>query len=119
MANTAGFGIYAPRAQVEAAIDQPGVRRSRGGRSLAGPIVALLSGVGAGAAVRDLTGALVGLGIPEYGAKPRQRTAAGREECYVPYPTVLHHIHSVALQYKVDLKPAHCAMYLTSRRIQK
>ncbi len=34
----------------------------------AGPIVAMLSGVGVGAAVGGLTGALIGLGIPEYEA---------------------------------------------------
>jgi Alternative complex III, ActD subunit len=32
----------------------------------AGPIMALLSGVGVGAAVGGLTGALIGMGIPEY-----------------------------------------------------
>lgn len=32
----------------------------------AGPLMALLSGVGVGAAVGGLTGALIGLGIPEY-----------------------------------------------------
>jgi hypothetical protein len=32
----------------------------------AGPIMALLSGLGVGAAVGGLTGALIGLGIPEY-----------------------------------------------------
>jgi ActD protein len=32
----------------------------------AGPIMALLGGVGAGAAVGGLTGALIGMGIPEY-----------------------------------------------------
>ena len=32
----------------------------------AGPIMALLSGVGAGAVVGGLTGALIGMGIPEY-----------------------------------------------------
>jgi hypothetical protein len=35
----------------------------------AGPIMAMLSGVGLGATVGGLTGALVGLGIPEYEAK--------------------------------------------------
>ncbi len=35
----------------------------------AGPIVALLSGVGVGATVGGLTGALIGMGIPEYEAK--------------------------------------------------
>ncbi len=35
----------------------------------AGPIVAMLTGVGVGAAVGGLTGALVGLGIPEFEAK--------------------------------------------------
>src|SRR5580704_16584648 len=35
---------------------------------VAGPIVAMLSGVGVGAAVGGLTGALIGLGIPEYEA---------------------------------------------------
>jgi hypothetical protein len=35
----------------------------------AGPIVALLAGVGIGGAVGGLTGALVGAGIPEYEAK--------------------------------------------------
>ena len=35
----------------------------------AGPIVAALSGIGAGAAAGGLTGALVGLGIPEHEAK--------------------------------------------------
>ena len=34
----------------------------------AGPIMALLSGVGVGAAVGGLTGALIGVGIPEYEA---------------------------------------------------
>src|ERR1043165_4394436 len=32
----------------------------------AGPIMALLSGVGVGAAVGGLTGTLIGMGIPEY-----------------------------------------------------
>lgn len=35
----------------------------------AGPIVALLSGVGVGATVGGIAGALVGMGIPEYEAK--------------------------------------------------
>jgi hypothetical protein len=35
----------------------------------AGPIVALLAGVGAGGAVGTLVGALIGMGIPEYEAK--------------------------------------------------
>jgi heat induced stress protein YflT/ActD protein len=35
----------------------------------AGPIVALLAGVGAGATVGGVTGALIGLGIPEFEAK--------------------------------------------------
>jgi len=35
----------------------------------AGPIMALLSGMGVGAAVGGLTGVLIGLGIPEYEAK--------------------------------------------------
>ncbi len=35
----------------------------------AGPIVAMLAGVGAGGAVGSLVGALVGMGIPEYEAK--------------------------------------------------
>jgi len=35
----------------------------------AGPIMATLAGVGAGGAVGGLTGALIGLGIPEYEAK--------------------------------------------------
>lgn len=35
----------------------------------AGPIIALLSGVGAGATLGGFTGALVGAGIPEYEAK--------------------------------------------------
>jgi len=35
----------------------------------AGPIVAMLSGIGVGGAVGGFTGALVGLGIPEYEAK--------------------------------------------------
>jgi hypothetical protein len=35
----------------------------------AGPIMALLAGVGAGGAVGTLVGALVGMGIPEYEAK--------------------------------------------------
>ena len=35
----------------------------------AGPIIALLSGIGAGSVVGGLTGALVGAGIPEYEAK--------------------------------------------------
>ena len=36
---------------------------------VAGPIVATLAGLGAGAAAGGLTGALVGLGIPEHEAK--------------------------------------------------
>jgi hypothetical protein len=35
----------------------------------AGPIVALLAGAGAGGAIGGLTGALIGMGIPEYEAK--------------------------------------------------
>lgn len=35
----------------------------------AGPIVALLAGVGAGGAVGGVAGALIGLGVPEYEAK--------------------------------------------------
>ncbi len=35
----------------------------------AGPIVAVLAGVGAGAAAGGITGALIGLGIPEHEAK--------------------------------------------------
>lgn len=35
----------------------------------AGPIVAALAGVGAGGAIGGLTGALIGMGIPEYEAK--------------------------------------------------
>ncbi len=35
----------------------------------AGPLVAALSGLGAGAATGGVTGALIGLGIPEYEAK--------------------------------------------------
>jgi len=35
----------------------------------AGPLMALLAGVGVGGAVGSITGALVGLGIPEYEAK--------------------------------------------------
>ena len=35
----------------------------------AGPIIAMLSGIGVGGAFGGLTGALVGLGIPEYEAK--------------------------------------------------
>jgi uncharacterized membrane protein len=35
----------------------------------AGPIMATLAGMGVGAAVGGLTGALIGLGIPEYEAK--------------------------------------------------
>jgi len=35
----------------------------------AGPIVAMLAGVGAGATVGGVTGALIGLGIPEFEAK--------------------------------------------------
>jgi hypothetical protein len=35
----------------------------------AGPIVAALAGIGAGAAVGGISGAIVGLGIPEYEAK--------------------------------------------------
>jgi len=35
----------------------------------AGPLVALLAGVGVGGAVGSIAGALVGLGIPEYEAK--------------------------------------------------
>jgi hypothetical protein len=35
----------------------------------AGPIMALLGGVGVGAAVGGITGALIGMGIPEYEAK--------------------------------------------------
>jgi len=35
----------------------------------AGPVVALLAGVGAGAAVGGVTGALIGAGIPEFEAK--------------------------------------------------
>ena len=35
----------------------------------AGPIMAALSGVGVGGALGGLTGALVGMGIPEYEAK--------------------------------------------------
>ena len=126
MANTAVFGIYATRPQVEAAVDQlraagfrptdisvlfpenvgtkefahekntkapegaaagattgavlggalgwlagigalaiPGV----GPFIAAGPIMALLGGVGVGATVGGIAGALVGLGIPEYEAK--------------------------------------------------
>jgi hypothetical protein len=35
----------------------------------AGPVVAILAGLGAGAAAGGLTGALIGLGIPEHEAK--------------------------------------------------
>jgi hypothetical protein len=35
----------------------------------AGPIVAALTGVGVGGAVGGITGALIGMGIPEYEAK--------------------------------------------------
>jgi hypothetical protein len=35
----------------------------------AGPVLATLSGLGAGAAAGGLTGALIGLGIPEHEAK--------------------------------------------------
>jgi hypothetical protein len=126
MANTAVFGIYSTRAQVENAVDRlraagfrptdisalfpenigtkefahekhtkapegaaagatsgaviggtlgwlagigalaiPGV----GPFIAAGPIVALLSGVGVGATVGGIAGALIGMGIPEYEAK--------------------------------------------------
>ena len=37
--------------------------------SRAGPIVAALAGVGAGGAIGGITGALIGMGIPEYEAK--------------------------------------------------
>ena len=126
MANTAVFGIYSTRAQVEAAVDQlrlagfratdvsvlfpenvgtkefahekhtkapEGVTAGATSGALlggtfgwlvgigalaipglgpfiaAGPIVALLSGVGVGAAVGGIAGALIGMGIPEYEAK--------------------------------------------------
>ena len=126
MANTAVFGIYQTRAQVEAAVDQLRVAGFRatdvsvlfpenvGTKELgtekhtkapegvaagatsgallggtlgwlvgigalaipglgpfiaAGPLMAVLSGVGVGAAVGGVAGALVGLGIPEYEAK--------------------------------------------------
>lgn len=126
MANTAVFGIYATRAQVEQAVDQLRVAGFRptdisvlfpenvgtkefahekstkapegvaagatsgalvggtlgwlvgigalaipglGPFIAAGPIMALLSGVGVGAAVGGIAGALVGMGIPEYEAK--------------------------------------------------
>ena len=126
MANTAVFGIYATRAQVEQAVDQLRVAGFRptdisvlfpenvgtkefahekstkapegvaagatsgalvggtlgwlvgigalaipglGPFIAAGPIMALLSGVGVGAAVGGIAGALVGMGIPEYDAK--------------------------------------------------
>ena len=126
MANTAVFGIYSTRAQVEQAVDQlreAGFRptdvsvlfpenvgtkefahekhtkapegAAAGATSgallggtlgwlvgigalaipglgpfiAAGPIVALLSGVGVGATVGGIAGALVGMGIPEYEAK--------------------------------------------------
>lgn len=126
MANTAVFGIYSTRSQVERAVDQLRVAGFRptdvsvlfpenvgtkefahekhtkapegaaagatsgalvggtlgwlvgigalaipglGPFIAAGPIVALLSGVGVGAAVGGIAGALVGMGIPEYEAK--------------------------------------------------
>jgi hypothetical protein len=126
MANTAVFGIFATRAQVEQAVDQlrqAGFRATDvsvlfpenvgtkefahekhtkapegaaagatsgallggtlgwlvgigalaipglGAFIAAGPLMAVLSGVGVGAAVGGLTGALVGMGIPEYEAK--------------------------------------------------
>ena len=126
MANTAVFGIYATRGQVEQAVDQLRVAGFRptdisvlfpenvgtkefahekntkapegaaagatsgalvggtlgwlvgigalaipglGPFIAAGPIMALLSGVGVGAAVGGIAGALVGMGIPEYEAK--------------------------------------------------
>lgn len=126
MANTAVFGIYQTRAQVEQGVDQLRVAGFRAtdisvlfpenvgtkefaherhtkapegaaagatsgallGGTLgwlagigalaipgigpfiaAGPIVALLSGVGVGAALGGIAGALVGMGIPEYEAK--------------------------------------------------
>lgn len=126
MANTAVFGIYSTRPQVEQAVDQlrlagfratdisvlfpenvgtkefahekhtkapEGVTAGATSGALvggtlgwlvgigalaipglgpfiaAGPIVALLSGVGVGAAVGGIAGALIGMGIPEYEAK--------------------------------------------------
>ena len=126
MANTAVFGIFATRAQVEQAVDQlreagfratdvsvlfpenvgtkefahekhtkapEGVAAGATSGALlggtlgwlvgigalaipglgpfiaAGPLMAVLSGVGVGAAVGGIAGALVGMGIPEYEAK--------------------------------------------------
>ena len=52
----------------------------------AGPLVALLSGVGVGAAVGGIAGALIGLGIPEYEAK--------RYEGLIKQGNILLSVHS-------------------------
>ena len=94
MANTAVFGIYANVRGAESAIADmkaagfrnadisvllpenvgtkdlafaKGTKAPEG--AAAGPIMAALSGVGVGGALGGLTGALVGMGIPEYEAK--------------------------------------------------
>jgi hypothetical protein len=52
----------------------------------AGPLVALFSGVGVGAAVGGIAGALIGLGIPEYEAK--------RYEGLIKQGNILLSVHS-------------------------
>ena len=58
------LGAIAAGVAAVASITVPGF-----GLMAAGPIVAALTGLGAGAAAGGLTGALVGLGIPEHEAK--------------------------------------------------
>jgi hypothetical protein len=93
--NTAVFGIYQDRATVESAVtmlQQSGFRntdisvlfpynegtkdfaaekntKAPEGTAAGGPIMAALAGVGVGGAIGGITGALIGMGIPEYEAK--------------------------------------------------
>jgi hypothetical protein len=94
--NKVVLGIYKTRSAVESAVDalkadgfsasdisvlmpertgsqdfahSKGTKAPEGAATGAGPIMAAMAGVGVGGAVGGVTGALVGLGIPEYEAK--------------------------------------------------
>jgi hypothetical protein len=56
----------------------------------AGPIMALLSGAGVGAAVGGLTGALIGRGIPEYVATRYEGRIKGVASFYPFMRTIPH-----------------------------
>ena len=71
----------------------------------AGPILAALSGVAAGAAVGGVTGALVGYGIPEYEAKIYEGKV--REgNILLSVHTEDTHERTVAKQYSIATAPA-------------